>query len=268
MPAVCLESRAWLRTVARRGPERWSWALVGAGWLGLLVYLPSHGGARPDPTLGMADMPRMPGVAGSGVVADDAADPFLAWSSELGLHLLMWAAMVLATMLPLVVWNLRQIGLRSPRLRRTSATCNVVAGWLLVWLGAGIVVCTAALLALRSISYVLIVAVIVAAAVAWQPTRMKRVAVARCHRTFAPPLGRTAGRACVRFGSTLGRDCLVACWPGMLVMTTAGHRLSVVVPLACLSWRDRRRPHDRPGTWLSAAVLLVGGVLALVPSGW
>jgi hypothetical protein len=55
----------------------------------------------------------------------------------------------------------------------------------------------------------------------------------------------------------------------MLVMSVAGHRLSVVVPLAWLSWRDRRRPPDRPGTWGSVTILvLVGLVGVLLPGAW
>lgn len=251
MPTVRLESRAWLRTAARPGPGRWAWALVAAGWLGLLLPQLSHRETRPHATTAMHDMPGMP-----------AMDAGPAWWSELGVHVLMWLAMALATMLPLVVWNLRQVGARSPRTRRTAATADVAAGWMSVWLGAGVVLSAAALVAMRATSSVLVTTVAVAVAVAWQPTAVKRVAVARCHRTFAPPLGPVARRACARFGTTLGRDCLVACWPSMLVMTAAGHRLTVVVPLAWLSWRDRRRPHDRPGTWVSVAVLLLVGVLA------
>jgi predicted metal-binding membrane protein len=227
----------------------------------------SRGAAKQDKTTGLDDrtgMPGMPTTPGS-----QSADASPAWWSELNGHLVMWAAMVLATMLPLVVWNLRQVGLRSPRARRRAATVDVAAGWLAVWLGAGVVLCAAALLAMRTPLSGPVVAVVVGLAVAWQPTRMKRVAVARCHRLFAPPLGRTARRDCVRFGGTLGRDCVVACWPSMLVMTTFGHRLSVVVPLAWLSWRDRRRPPDRPGTCMSAAVLLLVGLLSVLASpGW
>lgn len=267
MHAVSLETRAWLRTVARPGPERWAWPLVAAGWLGLLVPLSWDRGTRHHEMPGMHDMPGMSDMPG--MPRMPAADGGPAWWSELGLHLLMWTAMVLATMLPLVVWNLRQVGSRSPRSRRTAATADVAAGWFVVWLGAGVVLGAAALLAMRTTSSALVVAVTVAVAVAWQPTAVKRVALARCHRTFAPPLGHRARPACARFGGTLGRDCLVACWPTMLVMTAAGHRLSVVVPLAWLSWRDRRRPHDRPGTAVSVAVLLLVGLLAvLLPGAW
>lgn len=264
MPAVRLESRAWVRTVARPGPERWVWAFVALGWVGLLLPLSSRGGRQSH------DMPAMTGMAGMPGMArghSPEADP--AWWPELGMHLLMWGAMVLATMLPLVVWNLRQVGARSPRDRRRHATAEVAAGWLVVWLGAGLVLCAAVFLAMRTTSTALVVAVAVAVAVAWQPTSVKRVSVARHHRTFAPPLGRTARLACARFGGTLGRDCLVACWPSMLVMSVAGHRLSVVVPLAWLSWRDRRRPPDRPGTWGSVTILvLVGLVGVLLPGAW
>ncbi len=123
--------------------------------------------------------------------------------------------------------------------------------------------------ATRATGSLLVVVASVAVAVAWQSTAARRMAMARCHRTFAPPLGRTSRRACLRFGVTLGRDCVVSCWAAMAVMAAAGHPLAAVLPLAWLSWRDRRRPHDRPGTGVSDAVLvLVGLVVVVVPGVW
>jgi len=130
-----------------------------------------------------------------------------------------------------------------------------------VWLAAGVVV-LAALAAAAVVPRVVAVGVVCATAVAWQFTPIRRVALARCHRTFAPPLGATAGVACARFGTSLGRDCLLTCWPSMVLMTVAGHQLVVVAALAWLSWRDLRRPHDRPGIGVSVAVLVAAAVFA------
>ena len=262
MPAISVETRAWLRTVGRPGPERWVWLVATLGWvvltaplwgrlLGWHTLADEHHAAATSPAGMPTDMP-MPGASGP------------SWRYELGRDLVMWTAMVLATMLPLVAWNLRQVGLRSPRTRRRIATVEVAAGWIAIWLGTGGVLSAAALMAMRASLSAYVVAASVAVAVAWQFTAVRRVAVARCHRTFAPPLGPTARRACVRFGGMLGSDCVVSCWAGMAVMTAAGHRLAVVLPVAWLSWRDRRRPHDRPGTWVSVAVLGLVGVVAVV----
>lgn len=264
MPAAGVETRAWLRTVGRAGPERWVWAVSALGWLVLAAPLwppvlgawQHHGGVS-DSGMQMPMGHTMSGVEGR------------SWWPQFGGHLLMWTAMVLAIMLPLVAWNLRQVGLRSPRARRTRATVEVAAGWVAVWLGAGVVVSAAAPAAMRVASPALLVAASVVVTVGWQLTGVRRVAVARCHRTFAPPLGRAGRRGCVRFGGSLGRDCVVSCWAGMVMMTAADHRLSVVLPLAWLSWRDRRRPHDRPGTAVSVPVVVLAGLAAVVvPGSW
>ncbi|HEY0167641.1 MAG TPA: DUF2182 domain-containing protein [Jatrophihabitans sp.] len=234
------------------------------GWLGLTAPLwapvlgsGQHHSGRPDSGMRMPMGETVSGVDG------------MSWWPQLGDHLVMWTAMVLAIMLPLVAWNLRQVGMRSPRARRTRATVEVAAGWAAVWLGAGAVVSVVALTATRAASPTLLVAASVAITVGWQFMGARQVAVARCHRTFAPPLGRAAQRACVRFGGSLGRDCLVSCWAGMVMMTAANHRLFVVLPIAWLSWRDRRRPHDRPGTAVSVPVVVLTGLVAvLFPGSW
>jgi predicted metal-binding membrane protein len=175
-------------------------------------------------------------------------------------HLVLWVAMVGATMLPLVAVNLRGVGLRSPRARRTRASVEVATGWGLVWLAFGAVLIVALAVADPVVPAAVIIGVVTVAAIAWQFTAIKRVAVARCHRRFAPPLGAAATPACLRFGRSLGRDCLLSCWPTMAMMTVAGHQLLAVAALGWLSWRDRRRPHDRPGRLVS--VLVLGGVAA------
>jgi predicted metal-binding membrane protein len=263
VPAASVETRAWLRTVGRAGPERWVWAVSAVGWLGLAAPLWT-------PVLGA--WPHHSGMADSGMHMPDETRSGVdgkPWWPELGGHLVMWTAMVLAIMLPLVAWNLRQVGMRSPRTRRTRATVEVAAGWIAVWLGAGAVVSAAALAAMRVTPPAFLVAASVGATAGWQLMDVRRVAVARCHRTFAPPLGRAARRGCVRFGGSLGRDCLVSCWAGMVMMTAADHRLSVVLPIAWLSWRDRRRPHDQPGTAVSVPVVVLTGLAAIVfPGSW
>ena len=178
-------------------------------------------------------------------------------------HLLIWMAMVGATMLPLIAWNLRGVGLRSPRERRSRATVEVAAGWALLWLAAGVVVTLGVLVSQAAVPAVVTVAAVCAVAVAWQFTDLKRVALARCHRRFAPPLGAAATPACLRFGRSLGRDCLLSCWATMAMMTVAGHHLVAVVALGWLSWRDRRRPADRPGTAVSVLVLVGVGLFAV-----
>ena len=245
-----LETRSWFRQVGRAGPEFWVWPVAAACWLVLawsaLGWYPLGTTSGLGHHLGMAHSAELP-------VAVELAD-----------HLALWTAMVGATMLPLIARNLRGVALRSPRARRTGAAVQVAAGWALVWLAAGVLL-IAGLLGWQLIaSTTVVVGVICAAAVGWQFTRLKQLALARCDRRFAPPLGARAGAACRRFGQSLGRDCLVSCWPGMALMMAAGHTPLVIVALACLSWRDRRLPHDRPGRVLSVAVLLGVGAYAVL----
>lgn len=247
-----LETRAWLRTVGRPGPERWVWPVAAVAWVvliwGGLGWYPL-GGPSPSGHHHPGTSP-----AGTGLAPTVAA---------FGSHLLLWIAMVAATMLPLIAWNLRGVGLRSPRSRRATATVEVAAGWALVWLAAGAVL-TLGVVALQGVgSPVVAVTAVCALAVAWQFTPTKRVALARCHRRFAPPLGAAARPACLRFGSSLGRNCLLSCWAGMAMMTAASHHPLAVVALGWLSWRDRRRPYDRPGSAISVAVLVGVAVLTI-----
>jgi predicted metal-binding membrane protein len=247
-----LETRAWLRTVGRPGPERWVWPAAAVAWV-VLVW-GSFGGyplAGSSPSghhhLGTTSARTDPGLA-----------------RVLAGQLLMWVAMVAATMLPLIAWNLRGVGMRTPRERRARATLEVAAGWALVWLAAGVVLTLALLVAEALVPPAATVGVVCALAVAWQFSATKRVALARCHRRFAPPLGAAATPACLRFGRSLGRDCLLSCGAGMALMTVASHHLLAVVALGWLSWRDRRRPHDRPGTAVSVGVMVTVAAVTIL----
>jgi predicted metal-binding membrane protein len=240
--------------MGRPGPESWVWPVAAAA-LAVLVW-GSFGwyplGAGPE-----GDHHHQMGMS----PAQGEGRPV----GELAGHLVLWVAMVGATMLPLIAGNLRCVGLRSPRARRTRASVEVATGWAVVWLAFGAVLTIVLALADPVVPAAVIIGVTTAAAIAWQFTLIKRVAVARCHRRFAPPLGAAATPACLRFGRSLGRDCLLSCWPTMAMMTVAGHQLLAVAALGWLSWRDRRRPHDRPGRLVN--VLVLGGVAAAALAG-
>lgn len=253
-----LDPRGWSRSLWRPGPERWVWSVSLAGWA---VLMWSAVGWYPL------------GAQGSGYswqhhavlpLAPDAAQATPGALESAGMHLLLWVAMAAATMLPLIAGNLRTIGLRSPRSRRTLATVEVAAGWSAVWVAAG-AAGTAALMAASAVLPGWVAVLLVCgAAVAWQFTRLRDAAVARCHRVLAPPLGRGASSACRRFGVSLGWASVLGCWPSMALMSLSGHNLLVVAVLGWLAWRDVRLPHNRPGRWTSAAVLTgVGAVVAL-----
>ncbi|MGZ8804784.1 MAG: copper chaperone, partial [Microbacterium sp.] len=164
--------------------------------------------------------------------------------------------------LPLIARNLRVVAQRSPRTRRTRATMEAATGWAAVWVAAGAVVSVGLVALVPVAPHIVLVVGATGAAVVWQFARIRTIALARCHRTLAPPLDRRAPMACRRYGVELGRDCLLVCWPAMVLMTVAGHQLLVVIALGWLSWRDIRLPHDRPGRPVAIAVLLGTGAFA------
>jgi predicted metal-binding membrane protein len=245
-----LDGAAWVRAVGRPGPERWLWWLSGAAW----VYLLAGAAASDLAALGLG------GPAGS-------HDHMEMGSSSLATAtgtVVMWVAMVLATMLPLIAWNVRAVALRSPRRRRARATREVVVGWALAW-AAGSVVLLAGTWAVQGVvgpAWALVLTLALAAG--WQLLPLRRRALARCHRTLAPPLGAGATRACREFGLRLGRDCCATCWPVMAAMAVAGHELLVMLPLAWLSWRDRRLPPDQPSHVVTLLVLVLAGTVGLL----
>jgi hypothetical protein len=228
--------------VAVPRPERWLFAVAGAGWLGLLA-------------LGTAELLR--GGLGH---ADHGG---------LGVHALGGLAMV-AVMAPLVAPNVRYAAIRSPAQVRGRVGLEVAAGWALVWVGVAAVLVAGALLATSRIGALGAVGVATAVAVGWQHSAVKRRSLTRCHRVVAPPLDRERSRrTCRRFGVRLGVDCALSCWPLMALMAVAGHNPLIAASTVGVAWYERRRrPHHDPGTAeTSLAIVSIGataGVLAVL----
>lgn len=159
-------------------------------------------------------------------------------------HGVLWLAMIAATMLPSIGENVRFVALRCPRRLRRAAAVDVVGGWIAAWSVAALLIGGAAWSLVRGLGQLPAVAVAFVAAAAWQLTARKRISMARCHRTLAPPVERRAARAaCRSFGFGLGVECGLRCWALMLPMAVLHHRLLAVVPLAAVSWYERGRPH-------------------------
>lgn len=257
-----LETRAWVRSMWRSGPESWVWAVSLAAWLVLCATWIgglAAGEASIGP-LGSHDHGASLPVDPDAVAA--AAPPGIAVIA--GLHLAAWAVMVAATMLPLIAPNLRTVGLRSPRGRRTRATLETAGGWAVSWVAVGVVACVLVAVATAWMASWVVTVAVCLLAIGWQFAPVRRVAMARSRRFIAPSLGSGARAECARFGVSLGWDGVVACWPTMVLMTAAGHHPVAVIALAWLSWRDMRRPHDRPGRALSISILATVGALALL----
>lgn len=257
-----LAGRAWVRTLTRPGPGQWLFVAAAIGWILLIALAVANAGWLGSGTVHHHSMDghEMPGMPNTGMGASDWSWSTLGWAMTPA----MWVAMLAATMLPLIAPNVRFVARRSPRARRTASTLNVVAGWTLVWFVVATLLAVGSWLVVRTIGPIAAIIVTFAVAIGWQLTRRKRVSVARCHRTFAPPLDSSAASACTRFGMRLGADCASSCWAIMAAMAVSNHQLLVLVPLAWVPWFERRRPHFSPGTRTTVIVIAATAVAALI----
>lgn len=230
------------RPTVRLHPERWLFAVGGAGWLTLA------------------------GLAVLGIVGRVHAHSghVTASTAGWGLHALGWLAMV-AVMAPLAAFNVRYAAIRSPARERGRVTIDVAGGYLLVWTAAAVVLGTGALLLTSAVGALIAIGLATALAVAWQHTTVKRRSLTRCHRVVAPPLDRRRSRGtCRRFGVRLGLDCALSCWPLMALMAVAVHHPLIAAGTVGVAWYERRRrPHHDPGTTETSLALVAIGATAL-----
>lgn len=179
-------------------------------------------------------------------------------------HGLMWVAMIAATMLPSINGNLRFVALRCPRRFRRAMIIDIVAGWVAAWSVAAALLAGSAWLLVHGVGALPAIAMAFAIAVVWQLTARKRLSLARCHRTMAPPLERRSARLIGRrFGLALGTECAVSCWALMLTMAVLHHHLLAVVPLAAVSWYERMRPHAQLRQHVTASAVAAVGLVTV-----
>jgi predicted metal-binding membrane protein len=132
--------------------------------------------------------------------------------------------MVLAMMLPLAIAPLWHVRERSFARRRGRATALFVAGFIVVWMLAGVILQSVALLARLMVSEPLACfGLALAIALLWQVSPAKQWFLNRCHQR--PPLaafGFAADLDAVAFGVRNGALCAGACWALMLAMLLIG----------------------------------------------
>jgi predicted metal-binding membrane protein len=133
---------------------------------------------------------------------------------------LSWGLMVVAMMLPLAVAPLWHLRVRTFARRRGRSTLAFIAGYIAIWMAAGIVLQTVALLLRWVVSPPIASAgLAIAAALVWQISPAKQWFLNRCHQR--PPLaafGLAADRDAFLFGLKNGAACAGACWALMLPM--------------------------------------------------
>jgi predicted metal-binding membrane protein len=175
--------------------------------------------------------------------------------------------MVIAMMVPLVSGSIRDTAARSLWARRQRAVAGFMAGYLTIWLLAGLAIC-AAVEGLRWVHWNPAIAVVVAFCIAavWQLTPAKTRALRSCHRTLPlAPLGWSADRDSVRFGRLIGVACVGSCWALMAACAATGHSVLGMTFASCVCFAERYqfRPNQRVLAGVIAGFAAIFGVTAL-----
>jgi predicted metal-binding membrane protein len=167
-----------------------------------------------------------------------------------------WALMLVAMMSPTLIGPIRHVRERSFKRRRARSVALFVVGYAVIWMAAGGVLVTAALmLELLAPGSYLPAAGVGIVALVWQCSPVKQCCLNRGHnhRELAA-FGVAADLDALRFGITHGVWCAGSCWALMLfpMLLSEGHFAAMAVvgflivserleqPRA-LSWRPRLR---------------------------
>ncbi len=170
-----------------------------------------------------------------------------------------WGVMSIAMTLPVTLPWMRYVGLNSLRGRRLWAMLLYGTGFIAVWLAVGVAeLGAAALLGQLGPSRAYSTAFALLVAGAWEFSRVKRLALVRCHRTVAlPPVGRRADLACIEFGARRGLSCAISCWALMFIVVVVGStQLALMAGLTALGIAQER-------TVVGWRLLPVSGVILL-----
>ncbi len=207
---------ARLRAAARGHPEWWALALAAVAWIAMV----QHGLGR----------------GGCCRAAFSATGELVAWTG-----------MVVAMMVPTLTGGLRDMALRSYRLRRLRALGLYLAGYLSCWVLAGLP--AVALLAWLGAGASKAAGVAFGAAAIWALVPARASMQSLCHRRIAlRPVGVAADVDSVRQGIVSGAPCVAVCWPLMLACSLTAHALVVMTGCAILTVVEKRmfRPQALP----------------------
>jgi hypothetical protein len=167
------------------------------------------------------------------------------WGSSHGhrLSVVDWMLMVAAMMLPLVFAHLQLVAGRSLWPRRQRAMAAFLCGYAAVSLLTGMALVAIVTVA-DAVGYAVgttpMLATAFALAAAWQVVPLKRRALTACHRTMPlAPRGWRAHRDCLRYGWTIGGNCLVSCAGLMLACVLAGHSLPAMLTASAVAGAER-----------------------------
>jgi len=180
-----------------------------------------------------------------------------------GTQLLAAGAMTIAMMPPLVILSVRHAAFRSYRDRRNQAIAGFLAGYLGLWIAlAAVFLGVLALLPVAgggdTVSVMLIA---YAAALVWQLTPWKRIALWRCHRTMSLAAeGWEVVADCFRFGTAIGASCVASCWLLMVLPMLGAHSLASMACLQAAMLHERYQRQALPR--MGGSILLLCASLA------
>jgi len=142
------------------------------------------------------------------------------------------ALMIAAMMLPLIIAPLRHVRDRSFARRRARATVLFAAGYVVVWMIAGVVLQLIAV-AVRwaAPAPLLYFGLAGVTAILWQVSPTKQWCMNRCHhRPNLAAFGTAADRDAFDFGLANGASCAGSCWALMLatLLVGQGHILGMI----------------------------------------
>ncbi len=143
------------------------------------------------------------------------------------------AAMMAAMMLPLAGASARSVAQRSLRSRWARSVGEHVLGFGAVWFAYGIAAAVAVRLVSRVIDALLLLALVLTVAAAWQVSAPRRRRVERCGRLrTTPPTGWRAEVGSTVVGTQQALGCVTTCWASMLAMVAAPNPIVMGTVLA------------------------------------
>jgi predicted metal-binding membrane protein len=222
------EWRATASACGARHPEWWTLALSAGAWM-VVALLASDPFVFP-----LCSSTSVGAIAGpqAGIATTELASVYVGW-------LLMTAAM----MLPLTVMPVRHVAFRTYAWRRHRAISGFLFGYVAAWAAAGAAVAPLAIVAGALGEGWLAAAFGLSLAVVWQLTPVKRRASLRCHRTIAlTSTGWRADADCLRFGATVGGNCVLSCWALMTLPLLVSHGVLAMVCVQAIALHDRYEP--------------------------
>jgi predicted metal-binding membrane protein len=177
-----------------------------------------------------------------------------------------WLPMVIAMMLPLAIAPIEHVRERSFARRQVRSMLLFVAGFVALWIVAGVVLGGLAWLLRGVMPAPISVGLAIVAALLWQVSPAKQWCLNRCHQR--PPLaafGFAADTDAVRFGVTNGAACAGTCWALMLPMLLIGQgQLAAMIAVTLFSLAESlEKPAPLTWRWRGG-----GKALRIVAAWW